>query len=616
MTGPILNELQNVSDLRALSPEALPKLAEEIRAFLIEKVTKMGGHLASNLGVVELTIALHRVFDTPKDRIIWDVGHQSYVHKLLTGRKDFDTLRTGDGLSGFTKRSESEFDPFGAGHSSTSLSAALGFAIADKLRGEDRYTVAVVGDGAFTGGMIHEALNNCPSDLPLIIILNENEMSISKNIGGFSRHIAKVRTSRGYYRLKRFTSDLLRRIPLCGNALYRMFRGAKRFVKGLIYDSNYFEDMGLYYLGPCDGNDIATTMRLLAVAKQKKRTTVIHCKTQKGKGMAEAEQDPGRYHGVPRAGGTPHTDPTFSEACGKALVARAEAQADICAITAAMADGTGLVPFREAYPDRFFDVGIAEPHALTFGAGLAAAGMRPVFAVYSTFLQRGYDNLLHDVALQNLPLTICVDRAGLNVGDGATHHGIFDVAFLSQIPRMRLYAPALPSRVGQALDLALAERTPCAIRYASGYADPMIEARFSFENGVPMSFVCDFSEDKVPDAVILTYGKVAHEAICAADAARARGIDCGVVLLEQLKPVLPDEARLLPILRAAKKLVYLEEGIRAGGAGMLLLDAIRARGVDTPCTILAIDDDFVEVMPGGNAFAAAGIGKEDILRFL
>ncbi len=615
MADAILDTIHSVADLRALPAELLEPLAAEIRRFLVEKVTTTGGHLASNLGVVELTIALHRVFDTPRDRIIWDVGHQSYVHKLLTGRKEaFDTLRTGDGLSGFTRRAESIFDPFGAGHSSTSLSAALGFAESDRLAGADTYTVAVVGDGAFTGGMIHEALNNCPRERNLIIILNENEMSISRNIGGFSRHIAKIRTGRGYYRLKRVTSEFLKKIPLCGDALYRFVRAVKRKVKDVLYDSNYFEDMGLAYLGPCDGNDIATTMRLLEEAKRKRRTTVIHCKTQKGRGMPAAEDDPNRYHGVPRAGQPAHADASFSATCGSALTELAAMDARVCAITAAMADGTGLSAFAEAYPERFFDVGIAEAHALTFAAGLAAAGMRPFFAVYSTFLQRGYDNLLHDIALQKLPVTICIDRAGLNAADGATHHGIFDVAFLSQIPGMELYAPALPARLPAALAAALAANGPVAVRYPNAYADPVIAAFVGERTDAPLSYLCDFAADAVPETLVLTYGQVAREAIVAAERARAQGVSCGVVLLEQLKPILPEA--LLALCRQTKRILFLEEGIRAGGAGMLFADALSRVGADVSAIVLAIDDSFVECIPNGNAYAAAGIDAESVFAYL
>ena len=611
---PLLSGINSPADLRAMPDTAMPALCDEIRAFLLEHVPKTGGHLASNLGVVELTVALHRVFDTPKDHLIFDVGHQSYVHKLLTGRREaFDTLRSPGGLSGFTKRSESEYDPFGAGHSSTSISAALGFARADKLAGRDAFTVAVVGDGAYTGGLVHEALNNCAPDLPLIIVLNENEMSISRNIGGFARYIARIRNSRNYRRAKNLTLRILPRIPLIGKPMYRLLRVLKQAIKHRLFSSNYFEELGLYYLGPADGNNYRETEFLLRKAKEKNESVILHLSTKKGKGYAPAEERPAEYHSV-------YADNVsgerFPSVVGRELTALAARDPALAVISPAMREGSGLSSFFEAYPERAFDVGIAEGHALTFAAGLAASGMKPYAVVYSTFLQRAYDNILHDVALQGLDVRILVDRAGLSSGDGATHHGIFDVAFLSQIPGMRILAPALPSRVEQALTLALEGDSPCAIRYASGYADPAIAARFFAENGETMGFVFDFAEDKVPEKIILTYGKVASEALAAADAVRANGIDCGVLLLEQLKPVLPDEERLLAILSQAKKLVYLEEGIRAGGAGMLLVDALRARGIHVPCTVLAIDDDFVEIMPGGNAFAAAGIDRNAVLKAL
>ncbi len=589
---PLLFSINSPADLRAMPADRMPALCEEIRAFLIETVPKTGGHLASNLGVVELTVALHRVFDTPSDRLIFDVSHQCYAHKLLTGRRDaFSDLRKPGGLSGFTRRDESEYDPFGAGHSSTSLSAALGFARADRLAGRDSFTVAVVGDGAYTGGMIHEALNNCTPDLPLIIVLNENEMSISRNIGGFARYIAGIRNSRPYRRAKNFTVRHLPRIPLIGKPLYRLLRAVKQVIKHRLYSSNYFEEMGLYYLGPADGNDYAATEHLLREAKKKNESVILHLATKKGKGYAPAEEAPSEYHSVypeKREGAS------FSVTVGECLTALAAEDPTVTAITAAMREGTGLSPFFAAYPSRAFDVGIAEEHAMTFAAGLAAGGMKPYVAVYSTFLQRAYDNLLHDVALQSLPVRVLVDRAGLSSGDGPTHHGIFDVAFLSHIPGVTLYAPATLGSLRRILTDTLTATAPVAIRYENRTEDEALVNAF-YPDGDYSSYGIrpDFtSPDEAKDGVILAYGAITAEALRAAGILRARGLSVGVILLEALAPYAATAERLLSHLASAARILFLEEGIRDGGAGMLIGDRLRALGVKAPYTVLAIDGHF------------------------
>ena len=589
---PLLYSINTPADLRAMPEEAMPALCDEIRAYLVEHVTQTGGHLASNLGIVELTVALHRVFDTPKDRLIFDVGHQSYVHKLLTGRREaFSTLRTPGGLSGFTRRAESEYDPFGAGHSSTSLSAALGFARADRLCGRDCFTVAVVGDGAYTGGMIHEALNNCAPDLPLVIVLNENEMSISRNIGGFARYIAGVRNSRHYRRAKNISLKLLRRIPLVGKPIYRLLRAIKQAIKNRLYSSNYFEELGLYYLGPADGNNYAETAFLLRKAKEQNESVILHLSTKKGKGYAPAEEHPAEFHSV-------YTHPADGEtmpiAAGRMLTELAAENADIVTITAAMREGTGLCDFFAAYPDRAFDVGIAEEHATTFAAGLAAAGMKPYLAVYSTFLQRAYDNILHDVALQGLPVRILVDRAGLATGDGPTHHGIFDVAFLSHIPDLTLLAPATRASLRAMLRDSLAANGPVAIRYENRTDDPAILAAFYPDpEDTAYGSRPDYTDPAAAeDGVILTYGAVATEALAAAQSLRARGKRVGVILLEVLKPYEKTAEAVLPYLTGTARAIFLEEGIRDGGAGMLLGERLRAMGLAIPYEVLAINGHF------------------------
>ncbi len=613
----ILEKINSPNDLSELTYEELDLLSSEIREFLTEKVSKTGGHLASNLGVVELTLALHRVFELPNDRIIWDVGHQSYVHKILTERKDrFDTLRQGGGLSGFTNRDESEYDCFGAGHSSTSISAALGFAEADKLNGRDSYTVAVVGDGAFTGGMIHEALNNCNNDLRLIIIINENEMSISKNIGSFARSLAKFRVKKGYLKTKRATRNIVKKIPFIGGVLFRMMRDTKKWFKNVVYGSNYFEDMGLYYLGPVDGHNVASLERLLNEAKSTGKSAVIHVKTTKGKGFAPAENDPGRYHGM-AAENADTSVGSFSSVMGEYITELAEKDKSICAVTAAMSDGTGLTGFAERHSDRFYDVGIAEEHALTFAAGLAAAGMKPVTAIYSTFLQRGYDNIIHDIALQKLPVVMCIDRAGLNSGDGATHHGIFDVSFLSSIPNITLYTPITNEGLKASIDAALASGQPSAVRYPNGKEHGEVIERFYPDRDFSkIGAKADFSSDDEIKAVIITHGRIVKEALKAEKTLKEQGIKTGVVLLEKLKPygecaetvknLIPDSAELI---------VFLEEEIRNGGMGMLLSDKLTEIGAldGRKHIIMAIDDSFVIRDKNEHILKTAGLDADTVV---
>ena len=617
----LLNEINNPDDLKKLPSGDMPELCREIRGFLVENVSLTGGHLASNLGVVELSVALHRAFSTPKDHIIWDVGHQSYVHKILTGRKEaFDTLRRPGGLSGFEKRSESVHDCFGTGHSSTSLSAALGIAQADRIKGEnDRYTVAVVGDGAFTGGMIHEAINNCDPRLKLIIILNENEMSISKNIGLFAKNLSRLRSTRGYGRTKRATRRIISRIPLVGKPLFRMMRSVKKSFKNMMYGSNYFEDMGLYYLGPVDGNDFSQLESALDNAKNCGENVILHIKTRKGKGYEPAETNPSKYHSVPCSLTDKKIEGTknFSQIFGDKLTEMAKNDTRICAITAAMCDGTGLSGFRTAFPDRFFDVGIAEEHALTFAAGLAAEGMKPFAAIYSTFLQRGYDNILHDIALQKLPVTLCIDRAGLNRADGATHHGIFDVAFLSEVPGMTIYAPVTEKTLILAMEEAAENSGPCAIRYPSGREDKMIsDAFYGEEISGPLGVRYTQNAEVHTDVLIVTYGRIAAEALKARMILSERGVSCGIALLEKLKPYGECAEALRGLLPSDGGLVlFLEEEIRAGGMGMMLSDEMDRKGylLGLRHKILALDDSFALQDKDEDIYVTAGVSAKDIV---
>ena len=607
-----LNNINSPADLKALPEDCMPALCREIRRFLVEHVRITGGHLASNLGVVELTVALHRVFDSPEDKFIFDVGHQSYVHKLLTGRReDFATLRTPGGMSGFTKRTESEHDAFGAGHSSTSVSAALGMAHADKLLGKDSFSVAILGDGAFTGGMVHEALNNCERDLRMIVVLNENEMSISRNIGGFAKHIANIRASRGYHKVKKGTKNVINSLPLVGKPLYRAVSSTKQFVKNSLYSSNYFEELGLFYLGPADGNDYESVRDLLLAAKEKGESAIIHLKTKKGKGYAPAEREPNRYHGIPPAGSTEGVN--FSLKAGECLLSMAGSDSRICAVTAAMCESTGLSPFREKYPERFYDVGIAEEHALTFSAGLAAGGMHPCFAVYSSFLQRGYDNIIHDIALQELPVTILIDRASLASGDGPTHHGIYDISMLSAVPSVTLFAPMSFASLESALRECIGMDTPSAIRYPN--STELLEIIEAFSPDGALTPKATFSE--APETVIITYGKLTCEALKAKARLAEEGMSVGVIMLEQLMPHRDVAAALAPMLEGARHIVFVEESVRAGCVGMMLSDLFRREYPDTlgriPTDVLAIEDGALFGERDHTLYESAGISAQDII---
>ncbi len=623
---PLLDKINSPLDLKALDEKEIPALAGQIREFLTEKVTEHGGHLSSNLGAVELTLAIHRVFSTPKDHVIFDVGHQAYTHKLITGRReDFSTLRESGGMSGFPKRTESEHDAFGAGHASTSLSAALGFAEADRIAGSDAYTVCVLGDGAYTGGMIHEALNNCRKRLKLIIVINENEMSISKNIGRFAKNLSNLRSHEGYFRTKRATSSFLLKLPLIGKPLHGFLWRVKTSVKSALYGSNSFESLGLAYLGPVDGNDEDAVETLLREAKKTNQSCVIHVKTKKGKGYAPAEAHPDLYHGMSPAGKVKPDIPCFSDEMGAIITAKAAKNERICAITAAMEGGTGLQKFRAAHPSRFFDVGIAEEHAVTFAAGLAANGLRPVVAIYSTFLQRAYDNIIHDVALQELPVIFCVDRAGLNAADGATHHGIFDVAFLSQIPGMHIYTPVTRAGLNMSIVAALESNSPSAIRYPNGYEDPCIVSEF-YGNAVPCGIGVRSNYLRVPsdtpealDGVIITHGRIAAEAIKAKNALEEQGKRIGILLLEQLKPYGETAKQILPLLpQKPCRVVFLEEEIRTGGMGMLLSDALRRHEImsNKEVIIMATDESFAVQDKNEPIYKSVGVDWESIVKKL
>lgn len=572
----VLETINSPEDLKKLPADQLETLAAELREELLRVVSQNGGHLSSNLGAVELTIALHRVFSTPQDSIVFDVGHQSYVHKLLTGRREaFGTLRQYEGLSGFPRIEESPHDAFGCGHSSTSISAAVGIATANRLAGREDYSIAVIGDGAFTGGMAYEALNNCAGNDRLIIILNDNTMSIARNVGAMNNYLNRFRNSAKYFRIKNRVKYVFQRIPLIGKGLVAISKRIKAWLRHLLVRENLFEHLGLTYYGPLDGNDEALLETVLKEAKQDGRCSVVHVCTQKGKGYPYAEEHPDLFHGVgkfdPSTGVSATTsakNKSYSEVFGEALCALAEQDPKICAITAAMPDGTGLNGFRERFPERFFDVGIAEEHAVTFACGLASKGYKPVFAVYSTFAQRAYDQLLHDCALQKLPIVLALDRAGLVGPDGSTHHGIFDVAFLGQFPgHFSLYAPDSAEELRECLTRALSLGAPAAVRYPKGAESAYPREQFHpLGDPIDQPSYADFGD--APSVALITYGRLTDNVCRAAALLLKKGIQTRVIRMVRLFPL--DEGTVSPLaalLQPVRTICFFEEGIRAGGVG-------------------------------------------------
>ena len=559
----ILDRIQGHGDLKNLTPAQQNQLCREIREFLIANISQTGGHLASNLGVVELTVALETVFDTRSDRLVFDVGHQSYVHKLLTGRQaDFSRLRKFGGIAGFPKPGESDTDAFVAGHASSSVSIALGMARARTLQKQDYDVVALIGDGAATGGMAYEGLNDAAeSGEPMVVILNDNEMSIDRNVGGLASHLSRLRSKAGYLGMKDRYRSFLDRIP-SGKYVYKFTHAVKNRVKRIFLPGTIFENMGFLYLGPVDGHDLQELIALLRMAKEMHRPVLLHVITQKGHGYKFAEEKPWKFHGVsqfdPDSGqmmGGGKT--TFSETFGNTLVQLAEKNPKVCAITAAMPGGTGLIPFMRTYPERLFDVGIAEEHAVSMAGGLAKQGMVPVVALYSTFLQRSFDQLLQDIAMLHLHVVIAVDRAGLVGEDGETHHGVFDVGFLRQVPGIRILAPASCRELSQMLTWSVEEYDgPVAIRYPRGGDGGYHDSAFSQNNGV-----CCHHQGE--NATIVTYGTMVENALAAADILEKQGISCQVLRLLQLAP-LPVEEIISAIAKNAAVFV-LEDAMAASG---------------------------------------------------
>ncbi len=559
----MLENLHSPDVLKVLTIEELNSLAGEIREKIIDTVSQNGGHLASNLGLVEVTLALHRVFNAPKDQFLFDVGHQSYTHKLVTGRiDDFHTLRQKDGISGFERGGESEYDAMSEGHSGASLSQALGLAAANRLNGSDAYTVAVIGDGSLTNGMIYEALNNCADkELRLLIVVNDNDMSISANIGGMHNHLTKLRTSKRYFSFKYRLERVLSKIPLVGKPIDRTLRGFKRFLKSVFVRNTVFEDMGVKYYGPIEGHDLKKLVNIFNEAKSHNTIAVVNVKTKKGKGYAFAEEEPDVYHSVApfdrEKGVQPSDSTSFTKEAGRLLIERAEADPKICALTAAMCDGTGLTDFSKKFPERFFDVGIAEEHAVTFSGGLARNGLKPVVVLYSTFAQRVCDQLLHDVSLQKLPLTLLLDHCGFVEGDGITHQGIFDVPLFTAVPNTEIYAPETYKELSIALDRALASGKISIVRYPkgeefAGEGEEVEEDDFAYS-----------PEIEKAEAVIVTYGRVSS--VARKTALSNQKHKTGVLRLKKIFPL--DFSRIAPLLKNAKIVYFLEEGGKAGGIG-------------------------------------------------
>ena len=593
----LLNRIEKPEDVKALTVRELEQLAFELRHFIIDTVSQNGGHLAPNLGTVELTLALYSVFSFPEDKLVWDVGHQAYTHKILTGRRDaFKTLRKKGGITGFPNRSESVYDAFGVGHASTSISAALGMALARDAKGEKNQVIAVIGDGALTGGESFEALNNA-GDLgtKLIVILNDNEMSIDANVGAMSEYLSRIRIAPQYARAKRDMGSLLMSIPHIGDKVYKTASHLKDGVRSVLVPGSLFEEMGFHYIGPIDGHNIALLEEVLTSAKEMEGPVLIHIHTVKGKGYKPAEQAPEKFHGVGcfdpstgKAAKKAGCAPSYTSVFSKALIDLAKDRPDILAITAAMPSGTGLKAFGQAYPKRFFDVGIAEEHAMTLAAGMAAAGMHPVIALYSTFAQRAYDQLIHDVCLQNLPVTLCLDRAGLVGEDGPTHHGVFDLSYLRQMPNMCVMAPKDEEELRHMLATAIAIEGPAAVRYprGAGLGVPLTD---SLET-LPVGKAEVLQEEG--DIAFLAVGTMVEKAKEAAAILKEEGIEAAVVNMRFIKPL--DTELLGEMARTKKLLITAEENVLAGGFGSAVAEYLADHGIEVPLLRFGIPDRFIE----------------------
>ncbi|MBK9345333.1 MAG: 1-deoxy-D-xylulose-5-phosphate synthase [Burkholderiales bacterium] len=603
---PLLHTINDPVDLRLVPRENLRELTDELRAFLLESVAKTGGHLSSNLGTVELTVALHYVFNTPDDRLVWDVGHQTYPHKILTGRRDrMGTLRQLGGLSGFPQRAESEYDTFGTAHSSTSISAALGMALAAKIQGVERHSVAIIGDGAMTAGMAFEALNNAGvSDCNLLVVLNDNDMSISPPVGALNRYLAKLMSGQFYATAKNAGKTVLKGAP----PLFELAKRIEEHAKGMVVPATLFEKFGFNYIGPIDGHDLDSLIPTLENIRQLKGPQFLHVVTKKGQGYKLAEADPVSYHGPgkfdPAVGlqkSTVFAKPTFTQVFGQWLCDMAAQDKRLVGITPAMREGSGMVEFEQRFPDRYFDVGIAEQHAVTFAAGMAAEGLKPVVAIYSTFLQRAYDQLIHDVAIQNLPVVFALDRAGLVGADGATHAGAYDIAFLRCIPNISVACPADENECRQLLSTAFAQDHAVAVRYPRGAG-----AGVAVQAGLD---ALPFGKGEIcrqgKGIAILAFGTLLYPALEAAQA-----IGATVVNMRWAKPL--DTELLAQVARTHQALVTVEDGCVMGGAGSAVAEALHAGGLDCPVLQLGLPDTFIEHGDPARLMALQGLDAAGI----
>ncbi len=609
----LLENVHSPQDIKQLPPDELEDLARQIRETLVNTVSQRGGHLASNLGVVELTLALHRVFDMPEDQIVFDVGHQSYVHKLLTGRYwRFRTLRSFGGISGFPKRSESEYDVFETGHASTAISAALGLARARDLQGKKNSVIALVGDGALTGGMCYEALNDAGSSgTRMIVILNDNEMSIAPNVGALSSHLTDLRISKGWNSTKRKVKSNLQKVPLLGKPLYRFIHLSKSYLKSLFVDEGFFSSLGFHYFGPIDGHDTARLEHVFRQAKAFDGPAVIHVLTQKGHGYDKAEEQPERFHGVPpfyvETGDAREVSalPSFGKVMAEELIRLAEKHPDITAVTAAMPQGTGLDAFGKAYPKRLFDVGIAEEHAVTMAAGMAAGGLRPYVAIYATFFQRAYDQLIHDVAMQRLPVVFLLDRAGLVGEDGATHHGVFDFAQTLAVPGLTVLAPRDLEELRRMLRWTPEAKGPVVIRYGRKPVD--LSARYPCHRFEPGAW--EVLEPGV-DCAILAVGSMVREAVSVHDLLAEQGIRAAVVNCSTVKPL--DEKLLRGF--ADRPLFTMEEHVLTGGFASAVTGWLVAEELPAPLITFGLPDTFVQHGSRGQLLRYLGLMPEQMVR--
>ena len=607
---PLLETIDDPAALRRLDRAQLPDLARELRAFLISSVARTGGHLSSNLGTVELAIALHYVFNTPEDRIVWDVGHQTYAHKILTGRRaQMDRLRMLDGPSGFPRRTESRYDTFGTAHSSTSISAALGMAIAARQRGESRRVVAVIGDGAMSAGMAFEALNNAGiAGADLLVVLNDNEMSISEPVGALHGYLASLLSSRFYNTMRRGSKEVLSKVP----PVKELAKRWEEHMKGMVLPGTLFEEFGFNYIGPIDGHDIDALTRTLGNVKALKGPQLLHVITRKGYGYARAEDDPILYHGVtkfdPAVGLAPKpaAKPAYTQIFGDWLCDMAARDERLVAITPAMREGSGLVRFSQEYPDRYFDVGIAEQHAVTFAAGLACEGMKPVVAIYSTFLQRAYDQLIHDVALQNLPVVFAIDRGGIVGADGATHIGAYDLAYLRCIPNMTVMAPADENECRQMLYTAFTLDTPTAVRYPRGAGPGVAAVTEMTALPIGKGEIRRSSASRANRVAILAFGATLRHALAAGDE-----LDATVANMRFVKPL--DAALVAKLAGEHDALVTVEENVVMGGAGSAVAEALAAAGIEIPLLQLGLPDAFIDHGDPAELLAACGLDKAGIV---